>query len=124
MFRFGLFDANGLEAATAVNDACGNIKFPQLMFTAPGMYRYSMRELTASGDGWQCDGRIFGVTIMVTGDGKGGLTSFVTYDAGAIPTFVNRYNPPCDPCRPCNNCNYECQQRDGMKIWRNGSICR
>jgi pilin isopeptide linkage protein len=89
MFRFGLFSEDGREIARATNDAFGNIKFPPLVFSAPGVYHYTMREYTASGDGWQYDKKTIGVTITSRDTGSGRLLATVSYDRDA--TFVNRY---------------------------------
>jgi pilin isopeptide linkage protein len=74
----------------ARNDENGDITFPQMNFTATGIYHFTVKELTPSGNCWQCDNNIFGVTVTVTNNN--GLHAEVTYDTGDVPTFTNYYN--------------------------------
>ena len=69
---------------------CGNIQFPDLIFTAPGVYRYTLRELTPSGEGWTTDDRDFDVVITVVSDGHGNLIATIDYPDG-FPQFINTY---------------------------------
>ncbi|MDR0819440.1 MAG: hypothetical protein LBN43_07710 [Oscillospiraceae bacterium] len=102
MFCFGIVNPDGSIAAVATNDACGNIVFPAIMFTQPGVYTYTIRELNRSGQGrgygygggcdWLMDVIPYPVTITVSDDGCGRLKADVTYNNGK-PTFVNRYCP-------------------------------
>jgi pilin isopeptide linkage protein len=89
MFRFGLFDAYCHEVAQATNDACGNITFPALTLNQPGVYNFTIRELTPSGCGWVTDKRVFAVTVTVTDSGNGKLTANLSYPNG-YPHFINR----------------------------------
>ena len=69
---------------------CGRIEFPDLIFTAPGTYRFTLRELTPSGDGWTTDGRDFEVIVTVIDDGLGHLIATIEYP-DEFPQFVNTY---------------------------------
>ncbi|MDR2531023.1 MAG: hypothetical protein LBC65_05750, partial [Oscillospiraceae bacterium] len=121
MFRFALFDQYGTEVTSATNDASGNVTFPTLIFDRTGVYTYTIRETTQSGDEWVTDGSAYSVTVTVTLGADGNLTADVVYQTGEAPTFVNRPQvvppkppippeppiPPCvcvPPCKPCNPC--------------------
>jgi pilin isopeptide linkage protein len=92
-FTFVLEGDDGSQYATAKNDACGNVTFPRLTFTMPGVYHYTIRELCVSTDLWRCDSSTFGVTITVTDNGQGELTASVRYDDGSVQMFKNYYKP-------------------------------
>jgi pilin isopeptide linkage protein len=89
MFCFGVFDPNGCEVGRTTNDGCGNITFPAIVISQPGVYTYTIRELTPSGCGWVTDKRVYTVTVTVTALGDGTLTASLSYPNGA-PHFVNR----------------------------------
>jgi pilin isopeptide linkage protein len=111
-FRFGLFDENGEQIATAGNDGDGRIAFPEMAFTQPGVFHYTVRELNPASAGWVMDKRSFGVTVTVTDDGQGRLTANVQYDGGKTPVFLNRYTAPRTlfvvSRRPWNPCGQGC----------------
>ncbi|MDR3051255.1 MAG: hypothetical protein LBU67_05985, partial [Oscillospiraceae bacterium] len=90
-FSFGLFDDNGNLLASAENDANGNISFPPLFFTEPGMHSYTVRELSPSGGGWTTDSTVYPVTITVLDNGLGQLEATVNYPAGN-PSFTDNFN--------------------------------
>lgn len=74
-FEFGLYDENGILVATAQNQD-GTISFPQLAFTEPGTYHYTIRELTPSGtDCWLTDESVHPVTVTITRKGSWSLRS-------------------------------------------------
>jgi pilin isopeptide linkage protein len=97
-FNFGLFDEFDRQVGTAKNDKNGDISFPQIHLNAPGIYHYTMREMTASVDAWNCDERIIGVTIIVTGNAESGYNASVSYDTGAEPTVINTYGKRSCSC--------------------------
>ena len=72
-------------------EECGLIEFPPLTFTAPGVYEFTFRELTPSGDGWTTDGRDYRVIVTVT-EQNGVLVATLEYPDG-FPVFENRYEP-------------------------------
>jgi pilin isopeptide linkage protein len=78
----------------------GVVEFPKLCFTAPGEYRYTIRELTESNRCWLTDNRVYHVIITITENRDGRLEAEVKYPCGE-PKFVNRYCPPecCCCCR-------------------------
>jgi pilin isopeptide linkage protein len=112
-FTFGLFDDSGAQVGMVTNGengTAGDVVFPDLSFNTPGVYHYTMKELTPSGGDWQCDNRVFGLTITVTDNGKGDYIANVAYDGGVEPEFINYYAPsdgsgdtcgPCEPILPC-----------------------
>lgn len=96
-FTFAVFDQSGNEVARATNDACGNIVFPALTFTQPGVFNFTVRELTPSSCCFVTDNRVFPVMVTVTDNGAGQLVATVSYPDGQ-PVFVNHI---CKPCKPC-----------------------
>ena len=74
-----------------------NINFPALEFTAPGVYSYTIKELTPSNRQWETDSRVYRVIITITDNGEGLLVASLDYPDG-FPTFVNRSK--CDPPPP------------------------
>ena len=69
---------------------CGEIEFEELIFTEPGVYTYTVKELTGSSDGWTTDISIFEVVVTVVDDGYGNLVATTEYLEG-FPTFENLY---------------------------------
>jgi pilin isopeptide linkage protein len=65
--------------------------FPELTFSAAGTYRYTLKELTESGDGWTTDDKVITVIVTVVDDGHGHLVATVHYPEG-FPTFTNKYH--------------------------------
>ena len=70
-------------------ELCNSIKF-KLTFDKPGVYEYTMEELTKSGEGWETDDSVFKVIVTVEDDGKGKLVAHVEYPHGE-PEFENKY---------------------------------
>jgi pilin isopeptide linkage protein len=89
-FTVGLFDETGAQVASATNDENGNFRFPDFTFDRAGNHRYTIREITPSGDGWIVDSRTYSATVIVTDDGLGTLSATVDYPDGT-PVFQNRY---------------------------------
>ena len=75
---------------TRISETCGLVKFPELTFTEPGTFEFTLRELTPSGGGWTTDHRTFKVVVTVVPDGLGHLIATVTYPDG-FPTFVDTF---------------------------------
>ena len=69
---------------------CGEIQFPALTYEEPGVYKYTLKELTPSGDGWTTDPRTIEVIVTVVDDGHGNLVATVEYPDG-FPSFTNTY---------------------------------
>jgi pilin isopeptide linkage protein len=109
-FSFGLFDESGEQVSTAVNDENGDIVFPALPVSEPGVYRYKIRELAVSGGGWEIDSTIHSVTVTVTENGEYQLSADITYDgADTRPEFINTYHKtPDEPCCCCDCCGECC----------------
>ncbi len=85
----------------ATNDAQGNVAFPHLLLTEPGIYTYELRELNDGQEGVTYDERVYVVTVTVTDDGFGHLSATVITDApeGSL-AFENTYTPPTVPEQP------------------------
>jgi len=82
---------------------CHNINFPELTFTSPGVYSYTVKELTPSRGKWRTDDRVYRVIVTVTKNEDGTLAAALDYPDG-FPKFVNEY---CEyPPPPCNICKY------------------
>ncbi|MCL2400577.1 MAG: hypothetical protein FWC91_12635 [Defluviitaleaceae bacterium] len=75
---------------------CGAFQFPDLTFDEPGIYEYTLKELTQSGDGWTTDDRVIRLIVTVIDDGHGNLVALIEYLDG-FPTFTNIYK--VDPTR-------------------------
>ena len=73
-----------------------NIKFSELIFTKPGVYNYTIKELTPSGYGWATDGRVYRITIKVTANEYGELVAIADFPDGK-PQFTNIFS--CIPTR-------------------------
>jgi len=69
---------------------CGQIKFPDLQFDAPGEYEFFLKEETASGGGWETDPKTIKVVAIVVDDGYGNLVATVAYPE-EYPEFTNIY---------------------------------
>ena len=82
---------------------CKNINFPALKFTSPGIYSYTVKELTLSDINWKTDERVYRVIVTVTAKDDGTLEAVVDYPDG-FPKFTNIRN--CPPPPPCDVCKY------------------
>lgn len=83
---------------TATNDADGNVAFPHLELASAGTYTFTVSEVVGGEARVTYDKRAFTVTVEVTDDGSGKLSTTVSNDApeGAM-VFVNTYTPPATP---------------------------
>ena len=81
---------------------CKNINFPALTFASPGVYSYTVKELTPSDERRKTDDRVYRVIVTVVKNKDGHLSASVDYPDG-LPKFVNIYDdqPPKPPCNPC-----------------------
>ena len=82
---------------------CQNINFPALTFTSPGIYSYTIKELTHYDRNWRTDDRVYRAIVTVTDSGDGVLEASVDYPDG-FPKFVNIHS--CPPPPPCDVCKY------------------
>jgi len=85
-----------------------NINFPVLEFTSPGVYSYTMKELTPSNRQWETDSRTYRVIVTVADNGEGLLVASLDYPDG-FPTFVNKSKcdpPPPPPPPPVDLCKF------------------
>jgi pilin isopeptide linkage protein len=74
------------------NDGDINVRFPEICFDKPGVYEFTIRETSVSGDGWITDPREYPVIVTIKDDGHGKLTIHEEYPKGK-PEFVNKYEP-------------------------------
>lgn len=75
----------------------GTARFPEIIFTAPGTYRYVVREIAGTSEGCDYDDTVYDVTVQVTTDDEGDLSAALWAsrrgEAGKADeiVFVNRY---------------------------------
>ena len=86
------------------------IIFPAISFTKPGVYNYTVREITPSISNWKIDKQEYRVVITVEDNDTGQLTAKVDYPDGKI-VFTNVYckcrhkptKPKIDVCKCFNS---------------------
>ena len=79
---------NATASLTFKEAGAKTIGFGAIKFTAAGTYHYTVRETTASGDGWTCDNEPHEVTVKVTDKGDGTLEAAVE---GSVAKIANTY---------------------------------
>lgn len=77
---------------TAKNDAQGKVQFQAITYDKAGDYHYTITEKNNGLTGVAYDSSEVKVTVKVTDDGKGKLSTTVTYDGGK-KTFKNTFTP-------------------------------
>ena len=77
---------------TAKNDAQGKVQFQAITYDKAGDYHYTITEKNNGLTGVTYDSSKVKVTVKVTDDGKGKLSTTVTYD-GSKKTFKNTFTP-------------------------------
>lgn len=77
---------------TAKNDAQGKVQFQAINYDKAGEYHYTITEKNNGLTGIAYDSSQVKVTVKVTDDGKGKLSTTVTYDGGKT-TFKNTFTP-------------------------------
>ncbi|MBF7076589.1 Spy0128 family protein [Streptococcus sp. HF-100] len=77
---------------TAKNDAQGKVQFQAITYDKAGNYHYTITEKNNGLTGVTYDSSEVKVTVKVTDDGKGKLSTTVTYDGGK-KTFKNTFTP-------------------------------
>ena len=86
LFSFGVFEGDTLIAnGESLSD--GTIKFEPITYIAAGVHTYSVIELAGNDDGITYDERAFTVTVTVTDNGDGTLST--TTDYSSPIEFVN-----------------------------------
>ena len=123
-FKFGVFDEEGNEVATGSNAADGVVNFSLIEYKAADVYKYTMRETSASTPRWTADSAVYEVKVTVVSDagdlkvesveyrllGSGGSGGSAGSGDGAtagegevgegepasveLPVFTNIYSPP------------------------------
>ncbi len=79
---------NATASLTFTEAGSKTIGFGAIKFAAAGTYHYTVRETTASGDGWTCDNEPHEVTVKVTDKGDGTLEAAVE---GSVAKIANTY---------------------------------
>lgn len=79
---------NATASLTFKEAGAKTIGFGAIKFTAAGTYHYTVREITASGDGWTCDNEPHEVAVKVTDKGDGTLEAAVE---GGVAKIANTY---------------------------------
>ncbi|MDR0462546.1 MAG: hypothetical protein LBG88_04460 [Christensenellaceae bacterium] len=103
-FEFGIFDENNDLVVSSKNrhKSChAKIVFPEICYKDSGVFKYKVREITASDECWKTDKREYNIIVTVTKDANGDLIIKVEYPDGQ-PKFENQYCPPKKCC--CCNC--------------------
>ena len=75
------------DALTTKNNE--TLTFGGLSFDAEGTYKFTIKEITASGAGWTNDTTAKSLAIKVSDNGQGGLTAVI--ESGDNPTVTNEY---------------------------------
>jgi pilin isopeptide linkage protein len=92
-FSFMLYDAEGNEVLTTLNDADGTVTFDGLTFDEPGEYTFTVKENVDESKGdIEFDTNEYTITIVVKDDGEGAL--YVESDDSADVVFNNKWNEP------------------------------
>ena len=92
-FEFELKEAGKSNVLqTAKNDAQGKVQFQAINYDKAGDYHYTITEKNNGLTGVTYDSSEVKVTVKVTDDGKGKLSTTVTYDGGK-KTFKNTFTP-------------------------------
>ncbi len=93
MFSFQVLDNQENVVVTAVNDEVGNINFPQIEFSEPGTYRYTIREVYDQNQQSivydTSPDRNVAVEVVRDPDTQDLYIYSITYADGKIPEFTN-----------------------------------
>lgn len=92
-FRFQILE-NGTEVSSGYNAAAkdgesASITFDAINYTKPGVYTYTVVEVAGRNPGMTYDSTVFTVTVTVTDNGDGTLSTSVNY--GEAVNFNNSY---------------------------------
>ena len=89
-----IIDSNTFTGCvTATNDRTGEVEFPVLTYSTPGIHTYRIAEdITSTDKSIAFDRKAYTVTVEVADNGEGSLVSKVRYNTadGSVPVFVNR----------------------------------
>ncbi|MBR1758230.1 MAG: Cna B-type domain-containing protein [Lachnospiraceae bacterium] len=108
-FTFVLKDETGKEIESKTTDSNGNVKFSDLTFTAPGVYKYTITETAGDNKNITYSSEVINVTITVTDDTDGTMTAVITYDP-ENNIITNTYTP--DPTEAVISVNKVLTGRD------------
>lgn len=83
------------KTSTVTITGTGTTEFGAIEYTEPGVWKYTVRELTGSEQYYTYDKQIYTVTVTVTDEG-GSLKAAWTTNKGAVKrlAFVNSYATP------------------------------
>lgn len=94
-FTFQLKDENGKVISQKTNDVNGTVQFDPMEFEAEGTYHYTVSEVADGASGVEYDSSVYHVTIDVSDDGNGHLTTSIAYTKAQQPVdgiiFINTY---------------------------------
>lgn len=104
-FTIVLTPQDGAPAPTADTvqiQGSGTASFTGLIYTAPGDYRYTVRELAGDTPYMTYDATVYTVTVRVTNQPDGSLGAEIwatgaTSEKTGLLLFQNRYDPPTAP---------------------------
>lgn len=104
-FTITLTPQDGAPAPTADTvqiQGSGTASFTGLIYTAPGDYRYTVRELAGDTPYMTYDAMVYTVTVRVTNQPDGSLGAEIwatgaTSEKTGLLLFQNRYDPPTAP---------------------------
>ena len=86
-------DGVSTVVSTGTNAADGTVAFEPIEYTEPGSHEYVIAEVNGRQDGMTYDDATYRLQVTVADDGKGGLTTEVSYPDGT-PAFANSYEDP------------------------------
>lgn len=102
-FSFVLAPVDGGQPLVSSNDAEGNVRFSDLTFDEPGVYRYTLREVheAPQANGVTFDDAVYDVVVHVTEAASGELVPAVSVfkdgkPVEGVPVFTNRYDSTVD----------------------------
>lgn len=104
-FTIALTPQDGAPAPAADTvqvQGSGTASFTGLIYTAPGDYRYTVRELAGTTAHMTYDATVYTVTVRVTNQPDGSLGAEIwatgaTSEKTGLLLFQNRYDPPAAP---------------------------
>ena len=102
-FSFVLAPVDGGQPLVSSNDAEGNVRFSDLTFDEPGVYRYTLREVheAPQANGVTFDDAVYDVAVNVSEAAGGELVPEVSVfkdgkPVEGVPVFTNRYESTVD----------------------------
>ncbi|MBI5995974.1 SpaA isopeptide-forming pilin-related protein [Clostridium perfringens] len=82
--------------STGKNKSDGTVDFSEITYTSSGNHEYTIKEITGNNSRITYDNNTYKVSVNVTDDGEGTLSTSISYENNRIPTFKNIYNSEKD----------------------------